>query len=277
MPKIEEKIGNAAAKLAKEIEADVIISLERKAEEQTDFTETTIKCTISVFRKTQKGYLRNSYTGKIKKSADASILPIKEVIMEAISKDLVKKDDKVVCIIDETIGFGYKGLILIFDVDKILFDLSTHKIAEYIQPTVLEAVIDIALDIVKEGREGKKLSTGFVIGNKEEISGYTKQLVINPFAGYPEESRNITDPSIKETVKEFSQLDGVFILDQKGTILSVGTYIDTDTIGISLPGYGTKHRNCAALTTKTKSIAVVVSSSGGRISVFKDGRIILKL
>src|SRR3989338_10939689 len=103
MPKIEEKIGNAAAKLAKDIEADVILSLERKEEDQTDFTEPTIRCVISTFRKTQKGYIRNSYTGKIKKSTDASIFPIKEVVMEAISKDLIKKDDKVVCIIDEGI------------------------------------------------------------------------------------------------------------------------------------------------------------------------------
>ncbi len=277
MAKIEETIGNAAAKLAKEIEADAIISVERKQEQQTDFTNPTIKGIISVFRKTSKGYIRNSYTGKIKKSPDASIFPIKEIVMQAISKDLIKKNDKVVCIIDESIGLSYKGLILIFEVDKILFDLSTHNIVEYIKPTILEAVIDISLEIIKEGREGKKPSTGFIIGDNEELKKYTKQLIINPFAGYPEESRNITDPLIKETIKEFSQLDGMFILDKNGTIQSVGTYIDIDTRGISLPGYGTKHRNCSALTAKTKSIAVVISESGGRISVFKDGRIILKL
>jgi len=277
MPKIEEKIGAAAAKLAKEIEADAIVSLERREEQQTDLTDPSIKCTISVFRKTPKGFLRNSYSGRIKKSADASIFPIREVVMEAIAKELIKKNDKIVCIIDESIGLGYKGLILIFDVDKILYDLSTHNISEYISPSVLETVIDIALEIAKEGREGKKLSTGFIIGDSEEIKPYTRQLVINPFAGYPEESRKITDPLIRETVKEFSQLDGMFIIDKEGTIQSVGTYIDIDTRGISLQGYGTKHTNCAALTVKTKSIGVIVSSSGGRISVFKDGRVILKL
>lgn len=277
MVKIEEKIGNAAAKLASEIEADAIVSVERREEQKTDFTEPTIKCTVSIFRKSQKSYTRNSYTGRIKKTTDASIFPIKEIVMEAISKDLIKKNDKLVCIIDESIGLAYKGLILIFDVDKILFDLSTHNIAGYINPTVLEAVIDIALEIAKEGREGKKQSTGFIIGNKQEIDKHTKQLIMNPFSSCPEESRNITDPLIKETIKEFSQLDGLFVLDENGTIHSVGTYIDIDTRGVSLPGYGTKHRNCAALTAKTKSIAVVLSSSGGRISIFKDGRIILKL
>ncbi len=274
---IEERIGTAAAKLAKDIEADVIISVERKEEVNTDFTDPSIKASVSVFRRNPKGFLRNSYIGRIKKSKDASVFPLKEIVMEAISRDFVKKNDKIVCVVNENMGLGYKGLIFIFDVDKILFDLSSHNIAEYIPPAVLEAVIDVALEIVKEGREGKKLSTGFIIGDKEEVFPFTKQLIINPFSGYPEESRNITDPLIKETIKEFAQLDGVFVINKTGTIMSVGTYIDIDTKGITLPGYGTKHRNCATLTARTKSIAVVVSASGGRISIFKDGRVILKL
>ena len=101
---------------------------------------------------------------------------------------------------------------------------------------------------------------------------------MNPFLGYPEESRKITDPRMKETLKEFAQLDGVFIIEDNGTILSAGTYIDIDTTKLEIPeGLGTRHRCCAAITHNTDAIAVLVSETGGRVKVFKKGKMVMTL
>ena len=164
-----------------------------------------------------------------------------------------------------------------FDVDSIFFNISTHKLADNISSEIIETAIDLALEISREGREGKKVGTAFIIGNKD-ILQYTKQLIMNPFLGYPEESRKITDPRMKETLKEFAQLDGVFIIEDNGTILSAGTYIDIDTTKLEIPeGLGTRHRCCAAITHNTDAIAVLVSETGGRVKVFKKGKMVMTL
>jgi DNA integrity scanning protein DisA with diadenylate cyclase activity len=39
---------------------------------------------------------------------------------------------------------------------------------------------------------------------------------------------------------------------------------------------GTKHRNCAAITYAVpEAIAIVVSESGGKIRVFKEGKLVM--
>ena len=278
MQKIEESIGLAATKLAKEIESNVIILIEKNKEANINEEEHCIECSIVVFRKDGNDYLKNNYKYKIKSINPGSIFPVKEIVMESISRDFVKKNDRVVCVVDESIGLGFKGLIFIFDVDKVLFNMSVHNLGEHVDAGVVEGVIDIALEIIKEGREGRKIGTGFLIGDISELNKYIKQLIINPFNGYPEAERNIKDPLMRETVKEFSQLDGSFVINKDGTIMSSGSYINIDTAQLpSLHGFGTKHRNCAAVTKYSKAIAVVISSSGGKISIFKDGKLVMKV
>ncbi len=279
MGKEEESIGRAATKIAEDIEANCIVSLEQKKKEEIDEDFTTMDVRIVIFRQLKPEiYAKREYSTKIRKSGNGSIVPIKEVLMEAIKKRYLNKGDRIVCVADESMGTGYKGLLFVFDVDKIFFDISTHDLADHINSDVIESIINIAQELSKEGREGRKIGTAFIVGNKSDILKYIRQLIINPFAGCTEEQRKITDPEIKETVKEFAQLDGVFIIDEKGTIVTAGAYLDIDTNSIDdLKGLGTKHRCSAALTKATNAIAIVVSESGGVVRIFKDGKIIMKL
>ncbi len=275
---IENLIGLAATKIAESIHADHIVSLEREKSDIYDEESLFFEVKVNVFKRSGTNtYTKNEYKSKIKKPESGSIVPIKELLMDAIAHKLIQKGERVVCVQNESMGSGYKGMLFIFDVDKLFFDISTHKLAEHIQPDVIEAVMDIAIELSQEGREGKKVGTAFVIG-KRDILKYTKQLIINPFIGLDESLRKLTDPNLRETVKEFALLDGVFIIDENGTILSAGAYIDVDTEGLELPsGLGTRHRNCAAITTKTDAIAVCVSESGGKVRVFKNGKIVMAL
>ncbi len=276
---IEELIGKAATRLSKDVGADCLVSIEKAQKESTDFNFIYVR--LAIFKKTAKSvYTKLTYNTKMRKQIGGSTLPVKEILMEAVNRHFINKGERIVCVADESIGTGYKGLIFVFDVDKIFFNMSIHNLTEKISSDVLEAVLNIAMEIVNEGREGRKIGTSFIVGDAGEMSKYARQLIINPFANYPSEMKQITDPDIKETMKGFSQLDGVFFIDQNGTILSAGTHINIDMAAANLEGldgFGTRHRYSAAMTKLTNSIAVVVSESGGTVRVFKEGRIVMKL
>jgi DNA integrity scanning protein DisA with diadenylate cyclase activity len=159
-----------------------------------------------------------------------------------------------------------------------VFYRAMKECSERISPEILRAVLNIAITLAVKGREGKKIGTAFIIGDSKEVMRRSRQLIINPFEGHPEERRNIKNPDIWETVREFSQLDGVFIIDEDGTLLSAGRYLNVSASDLKLrPGLGARHMACAAISQETEAISVVVSESGGDITVFKDGKEILKL
>ena len=274
--KIEGAIGKAAATIAEEINADYVIAIGKleDADEENLFFEVR----VSIFKRVKPNtYSKDEYVSKIKKPESGTIVSMKEILRQAIAQKMIQKGERVVCVQGEGLGSGYKGMLFVFDVDKLFFDISSNKLAEYVDSAVIEAVIDIALELSQEGREGKKVGTAFVIG-KQEIMRYTKQLIINPFKNLERDERKVTDPNLRETMKEFALLDGIFMIDEDGTILSAGTYLDVDTEGLELPsGLGTRHRNCAAITAKTDAIAVCISESGGKVRVFKKGKIVMAL
>lgn len=139
---------------------------------------------------------------------------------------------------------------------------------------VFEAVIKIAIEISNEGREGRKIGTAFLVGDSTNVLAKSRQLVLNPFKGYAREEKLITDPDICDNIKEFAQLDGVFVISGDGVVEAAGRYITIDTSNIKIQkGLGTRHSSVAAMTYSTESIGIVVSQSGGLIRVFRHGRV----
>ncbi len=144
-----------------------------------------------------------------------------------------------------------------------------------IQDNVFMAVTKIAIEIGSEGREGHKIGTAFVIGDSEKALKSSRQLVLNPFQGHGRENRMVTNAETQDTIKEFAQLDGVFIVSGDGAVEAAGRYITIDTGIVKLQrGLGTRHSSVAAITMATRSLGVVVSQSGGVIRIFKDGKIV---
>jgi DNA integrity scanning protein DisA with diadenylate cyclase activity/PKD repeat protein len=147
-----------------------------------------------------------------------------------------------------------------------------------VKTEVLEAVIRVASEISREGREGKPVGTAFIIGDLEGVLARSSQFILNPFKGHMEEERRITDENLYENIKEFAQLDGAFVLSGDGIVEAAGRYVTVDTSGVSIPmGMGSRHASIAGITMVTDSIGVVVSQSGGLIKVFRDGRIVWTL
>lgn len=276
---VEELIGKAATRLSRDVGAGCIVSIEKAKKEAQDYNFAYVK--VAIFKKTAKNvYTKLSYNSKMRKQIGGSTLPVKELLMEAVNRHFINKGERIVCVADESLGMGYKGLIFVIDVDKVFFNMSIHNLTEKISGDVIEALLNVAVELVSEGREGRKIGTAFIIGDAGELSKYARQLIINPFQNYPAELRQITDPDLKETIKGFSQLDGAFFIDSSGTVLSAGTLINIDLATVQLDGmegFGTRHRYSAAISKVTNSIAIVISESGGTVRVFKDGRIVMKL
>ncbi|MBT6768860.1 MAG: hypothetical protein HOA81_07705, partial [Opitutales bacterium] len=141
-----------------------------------------------------------------------------------------------------------------------------------VSPEVLERVIGIAMELSVEGREGRPVGTLFVLGATKRVEELTKPLVLNPFYGYKEEDRNVLSPFMDETVKEYSGLDGAFVVRGDGVLVSAGSLIHAPDYYHSLPsGFGARHAAGAAISVATECLAIAVSSSTGQVTVFRNG------
>jgi transitional endoplasmic reticulum ATPase len=161
--------------------------------------------------------------------------------------------------------------------NTIIHDPGTEQIiaGTNITDNVFKAVYSIAAEISRDGREGKSVGTSFLIGDEKNVLSKSRQLILNPFEGHKPDERQITDNELKENIKELAQLDGAFVISDDGLIEAAGRYITVDASGVKLPkGMGTRHSSTASITQVTKAVGLVVSQSGGTITIFKDGKIV---
>ncbi|MDQ7054121.1 MAG: diadenylate cyclase [candidate division KSB1 bacterium] len=143
-----------------------------------------------------------------------------------------------------------------------------------VDPEVLNSVLELAVELAREGREGRKIGTLFTIGDAENVLRLSRPLILDPLFGHPEELKHINSPDIRETVKELAQLDGAFVIDDKGVVVSAARYLEASGEGVDLPlGLGTRHFAAAAMSKQTNAVAVVVSTSSV-VRVFDDGEIV---
>ena len=55
-----------------------------------------------------------------------------------------------------------------------------------------------------------------MVGDLRRVQSMSSPLNFNPFKGYPKEERDLKDKKVRESVKEFAQLDGAIIIDSDG-------------------------------------------------------------
>ena len=114
-------------------------------------------------------------------------------------------------------------------------------------------------------------SYNFIL-DTEKVERLTKPLVLNPFFGYKEEDRNILNPFMDETVKEFSSIDGAFVIRGDGVVEAAGALIQATDSSHALPsGLGSRHAAAAAISVTANCISIVVSSSTGQVTLFRRG------
>ena len=141
----------------------------------------------------------------------------------------------------------------------------------------LREVVDLSVEIAREGREGRKIGTLFVVGDSEAVIRHSKPMILDPLAGHPAGSKRITDPNMRETLKELAQLDGAFVVSNEGVVLSAARYIDVAAEDLDLPlGLGSRHMAAASISLRTDAVAVVVSESSV-VRMFDDGQLVAEI
>jgi DNA integrity scanning protein DisA with diadenylate cyclase activity len=206
---------------------------------------------------------------------------IKMAVIQALSKGLVKKGEKWVCLSGIPQSKALDNLLILeFGKEfEIISSSDLPVLSEIVRPEVFETALNLALELSAEAKEGRKpVGTIFVLGRHEEVLRFSHPMVINPFQGYPEEERNILDPRLKETVKEFSSIDGAFIFREDGVILAAGRHLDASGESIEIPlGLGSRHRAAAGITLLTDALAIVTSEATGEVRIFHHGKIFMEI
>jgi diadenylate cyclase len=276
----------AASKLAVDIKAKSVIVFSDTAQEN-DFLE-QVRSPGKLLVVTSNKSRFEPVSKRIKAVIQAPSFPtsrtgqIKIGILLALSRGLISRDDKVVCLTGNSKN-GFFDTIVALDVAaeyEFFWSSSSQNILPPdIKPEVLERVLSIAGEIALEGREGKPIGTIFVVGDTNTVNQFVRQLIINPFRGYSESERSFLDPGLDETIKEFAGIDGAFVITGDGIILSAGSYLRPQAVDIpDLPsGFGARHAAAAGITASTNSLAVCVSESTGMVTVFKNGVIMMTL
>lgn len=142
---------------------------------------------------------------------------------------------------------------------------------------ILEPVLELAIEIAREGREGHRIGTIFTIGDEAEVLARSRPLILDPLAGHPAEVRRITDANLRGTLKELAQLDGAFVVADDGVVVSACRYLDAAASDVELPlGLGSRHFAAASISKETRAIGIVVSESA-MVRVFADGNLIAEV
>ncbi len=161
---------------------------------------------------------------------------------------------------------------------RAMFSEKNRRGVDVVRPAVMLRVLSLALEIASEGREAHPVGAMFVLGDSRNVLRQAQQLVLNPFHGYSRQLRNILDPSLSETIKEYAVIDGAFVIQGDGTVLSAGTYLTPKSASSNLPqGLGARHQTAAAITVHTMAMAITVSQSTGTVTVFRNGSIVVTL
>lgn len=203
---------------------------------------------------------------------------VKLAALVAISRRLIDFEDTVVFLTGP-----YRGLIdslVVLHIGseyELLHATEQPTISEHIKRTVFQRSLDLALHLGAHGREGRRIGAMLVVGDINEVLAKSEQMILNPFKGYPEKSRNILDQRMTETIREYAQLDGAILIRGNGVIESAGTRVLASSRHPVESGLGARHAAAAGITDSTKSIALTVSSTDGTVRIWRAGKLVASL
>ncbi len=205
---------------------------------------------------------------------------VSRALLEAVAEGLLQPGAKVV-----TLYSGFEmGLVDTISVVLMREHLARFTVRELrkletsVPLDTLQAVVSLAVEIAREGREGHPVGTLFVVGDHRRVLQYTRPAGFDPVRGYGKKERNLKSGKVREAIKEIAMLDGAFIVASDGTVMASCRMITAPTADLTLSkGLGARHWAAAAITRVTKAIAVAVSESGGTVRIFQNGEVVLRI
>jgi len=203
-----------------------------------------------------------------------------QAVLEAVADDLLEAGSSVIAL--------YSG----FDADMIdslsVINLGEHlnrltardlrRLETRVPLDTLKAVVDLAVEIGREGREGKPVGTCFVVGDSRKVLACSRPAGFDPVKGYPRKDRTLGDARVREGIKEIAQLDGAFVVSADGTVEASCRYLDSSAANVTLSkGLGSRHWAAAAISRATNAVAVTVSQTNGTVRIFQNGETVLRV
>ena len=159
---------------------------------------------------------------------------------------------------------------------QVSFKVICSKLS-YCRAEILEPILELAVEIAREGREGRRIGTMFTIGDAESVMAWSRPLILNPLEGHPRKLRQLASNELWGTIKELAQLDGAFVVSDDGTFLAAGRYLDANAANVEVSfGLGSRHIAAASISFATKAVAIVVSESS-IVRVFEHGALVAEI
>ena len=201
-------------------------------------------------------------------------------VLEAVADDVLAPGARVVAL--------YSG----FDADTIdslsMIHLGEHlnkltgrdlrQLETRVPLDTLKTVVDLAVEIGREGREGKPVGTLIVVGDARKVLAFSHPAGFDPVKGYNRKERNLDDARVREGIKEIAQMDGAIIVSADGTVEAACRYLDCSAAEVTLSkGLGARHWAAAAVSRATNAVAVAVSQTNGTVRIFQNGEVVLRI
>lgn len=207
-------------------------------------------------------------------------LQLSQALLEAIADDLLQPGEKIIALyaVYERDIIDTMSLVNLAEHLTKLTARDLRRLETTVPLETLKLVVDLAVEIGREGREGKPVGTMFVVGNHRKVLSLSHEGGYDPFKGYPRKDREIRSARVREGIKEVAMMDGAFIISSEGVVQSACRILNAPATGLTLSkGLGSRHWAAAAISKATKAIAITVSQSTGTVRIFQDGIVMLRI
>ena len=215
---------------------------------------------------------------------DSVNVPVQEklsqALLEAVADEILAPGARVVALYG---GFEPTGVdsISVIDLGDHLGRLTVRDLRQLetrVPLDTLQTVVNLALEIGREGREGKPVGTLFVVGDTQKVRKRSHTASFDPVKGYSRKERNLKSMRVREGIKEIAQMDGAILVAADGTVEAAAQYLDASAADVTLSkGLGARHWAAAAISRATNAVAVAVSESSGTVRVFQNGEVVLRI
>ena len=203
-----------------------------------------------------------------------------QALLEAVADNLLKTGDRVIVLYS-----GYErdniDTLSVINLSERLARLTARdlqRLETQVPLGTLRRVVDLAVEIGREGRENKKVGTIFVVGNHRRVLEMSHEGIHDPFKGYSKKERMISNARVRESIKEIALIDGAFVISSDGCVMGAGRILDAPAEELTLSkGLGARHWAAAAISKATKAIAIAISESTGTVRLFQGGTVVLRI
>jgi DNA integrity scanning protein DisA with diadenylate cyclase activity len=273
-----------AAQLAETVHADALLLLLENPTEWQKLKEHAVRTKILITSSKQETLDRAREAGfetVLFNLPDAPVFEkMTQALLEAVADDILIPGAEVITLYS---GFeaGKIDSVSYIHLEEHLGKLTARdlrRLETSVPLDTLKTVVDLAVDIGREGREGKTVGTMFIIGDTRRVLQFCHPAGFDPVRGHKRGERDLFDPRIREAVKEIAQLDGAIVVTSDGVVERACQIVDASHANLTLSkGLGTRHWAAAAISRVTKAISVVVSETNGTVRLFSNGEVMLRI